>query len=364
MFVSDTEREGPGGVFTFLLPMCLFGAGAGFAMSQAGSMVDEVGTALPEVLWGVFGVACIVLLFIWRAQRPVTAGVAALVVGGLFVLMQSVATDTVSQGWLPVGVFFASLVLARALTDQRSLAWPAFPDVFPPIVTLPIILLLATLALGFFLFILYTVVELLGQNLTEVLSGQSGSLPVAAAITGFGALGGAVFAFIRYQRVLVGAVRYAVLWLARLLLPAMAVIGVMLLLSRLMEYGAALSYDDPVTAYRVGGLMLLAVMLVYQDGLLAPPALWLRVSAIFCIILGTVLLLPALLAQTSLGGLKPDQLLGVGLAIAYGSFAFIGLVSGLVTRAGRWMPLLAPLSVVWLVALAAMPLVLWGVSVF
>ncbi|MEL7492158.1 MAG: hypothetical protein AAGJ73_15725 [Pseudomonadota bacterium] len=177
-----------------------------------------------------------------------------------------------------------------------------------------------------------------------------------------GALAGFSIVFIRSRQGFVGGLRFFLLLLSRFVMPAIAVVNIVLLVAiaggglRLVldtEFGAA-----ALTAYGLAGLF--ALNGVYQNGEAGAPAAWLRVSVMASAVTAPILLAIAvygLAYQVGGTGLTPERTILIvvaGGALLYSLGAAVSLVGALNRRGERWMPLLAPfnmaMAAVWAMA--------------
>lgn len=192
-----------------------------------------------------------------------------------------------------------------------------------------------------------------------------------------GALAGGALGLMRGAETLLGAVRFAVLFLARVGMPVAALFALVLAVIFGWRAGTAgvAAFDSVIPLFAVAIVSLVCVNGVYQNGHGAAPPGWLRASAMIAIVAAPFLIGLSVWAQWSRIadlGLTPARVIGVAvtsLAGLYTLFCLFGAVSDLGNRKPIWMPLLAPLNLlmatIWAAAfiLFASPLIdAWRIS--
>ncbi len=192
-----------------------------------------------------------------------------------------------------------------------------------------------------------------------------------------GAIGGLSIALIRGLQSVLGALRFILLLIARILMVITAVFTLTLLLV-LATKGVAPVFDQPYPSALMLGLALAGMLIfngVYQNGEAAPPPLWLRLPTLATLIGFPVYALIAFYAfwlRVGEYGLTPPRIAGLtvnGLVAAYSIVCLAGLASELNWRGKRWMPpvgsLNTAMAALWVAALIllATPLINpWAIS--
>lgn len=274
------------------------------------------------------------------------------------------ASGATFVGWvgLPLATFFA-LVLAKAAL--RPGAAFGYTTIFFESVTLPVVLAGAAVCGGLGLLVVFGWSALLGALKIAPLTRILGSPLVAA--TFIGAVGGLAIVSIRRQEAFLNAVRYALLFSARVALPVAAALLVTLLAMILLSGASFFERPYPAATLLTAGLVAAAIFNgVYQNGAGAPPPLWLRLSALV-----TLASLPAIAALAGWAlsiriaeyGVTPLRAVGLafsGLLMAQAAIGLVGLISEVNWRAKVWMGAIAPLNVglaaLWAAALFALAL--------
>lgn len=192
-----------------------------------------------------------------------------------------------------------------------------------------------------------------------------------------GAIGGLSIALMRGLQSVLGALRYVLLLLCRILMLITAVFTVTLLLVLAVK-GVAPVFDRPYPSAWMMGLALVGMLIfngVYQNGEAGPPPLWLRLPTLITLIGFPVYALIAFYAfwlRIGEFGLTPPRITGLAinaLIAAYSVVCIAGLVTELNWRGKRWMPLVGSLNTMmaalWVAVLIALatPLVNpWAIS--
>lgn len=252
---------------------------------------------------------------------------------------------------------------------------PAYSPVFFHGLTLPLISACAGVFSGLALVLLFTWARLLKELDVEffnkVFQEPWFLLPF------LGAIGGLSIALMRGQQAVLGALRFTLLLLARILMVITAVFTVTLIIV-LAAKGAGVVLDRPYPAALMIGLALAGMLIfngVYQNGEAAPPPFWLRIPTLVTLIGFPVYALIALYAfylRIDAYGLTPPRIAGIalnGLVAAYSLVCLAGLVSEANWRAKRWMAPVGPLNTimaaVWIAVLILIATPLfnpWAVS--
>ncbi len=361
MFITRYERQPLGGFFTFILPMVLFGilAAVPLGLNIFGGDVDLLADVPGRALqWlSIFAAS---LLYLWHFSHGFKVLAVALVISGLTLLgfILNAPAGSVLLGW------GALLILGGALandTEGSLLQVPSYQAIFPRLVSLPLMLVLILL-FSLLFGLLITASFQAGMVMTATDLGTGELIPEITGVTRiavfsvFGVFLGVVSALIRYQRALIGSVRYAVLVAARYVLPFITVIGLMLFFAMLDPYEYTLA-DRAAAAEVMAIILLTSIMLVYVDGSLPKPPLWLRLTAFLTLITIGLLLLPGL--NLALAGEQTwAQSFSYLLTALAGLFLLFGKASDLFSRADTWMPLLAPLCVFYFLIISVSPIAL------
>ena len=181
----------------------------------------------------------------------------------------------------------------------------------------------------------------------------------------------------RGQQAVLGALRFVILLLARILMLITALFTITLLIV-LATKGIDVVFERPYPSAWMIGLALLGMLIfngVYQNGEGGAPPAWLRLPTLVTLIGFPVYALLAFYALSlRIGdyGLTPPRIGGLvvtGLTAAYSVVCLAGLLTELNWRGRKWMPLVGPLNVLmalgWIVALTALatPMVNpWAIS--
>ncbi|WP_375207753.1 hypothetical protein [Hyphococcus sp.] len=167
-----------------------------------------------------------------------------------------------------------------------------------------------------------------------------------------GAIGGLSIAMMRGLQSLLGALRYVLLLLARILMIITAVFTVTLLIVFAVK-GVGVVFDRPYPSAWMMGLALLGMLIfngVYQNGEGGPPPLWLRIPTLITLIGFPVYALLAFYAfslRVEDYGLTPPRIAGLAvnaLVAAYSIVCLAGLTTEANWRGKKWMPLVGPLN--------------------
>ncbi|MEM9617631.1 MAG: hypothetical protein AAF936_06685 [Pseudomonadota bacterium] len=181
-----------------------------------------------------------------------------------------------------------------------------------------------------------------------------------------GAIGGASIALMRGQQSVLGALRFILLLLARMLMMITALFTITLLIV-LATKGVDVVFERPYPSAWMLGLALLGMLIfngVYQNGEGGPPPLWLRLPTLITLIGFPVYALLAFYAfSLRIGdyGLTPPRIGGLvvtGLTAAYSLVCIAGLLTEVNWRGRKWMPLVGSLNTImaiaWIIALTAL----------
>jgi hypothetical protein len=260
-------------------------------------------------------------------------------------------------------------VLGKSALQSRGA--PDYTAVFFHGVTLPIIAGGAKLFAGLAVLLLFAWANLLKSFdvtfFVELFDESWFMMPF------FGAVGGLSIAMIRGLQSTLGALRYLLLLLSRLMTPIMAMFSLTFLAIVVIRGPAAILEQDMLPGVAFGqsaaimlGLAFVGMLLfngVYQNGEGAPPPAWLRIANNICLLIFPVyagLAAFAIFERVGAYGLTPLRIIAITLsflAFAYSIVGFAGLITELNWRSKRWMPLVARLNigmaVVWVVAMLA-----------
>lgn len=181
-----------------------------------------------------------------------------------------------------------------------------------------------------------------------------------------GGVGGASIALMRGQQSVLGALRFVLLLLSRLLMLITALFTVTLLIV-LATKGIEPVFDRPYPSVWMMTLALLGMLIfngVYQNGDAGAPPVWLRLPTLITLIGFPVyagLAFYGFYVRIDDYGLTPPRILGLainGLTAAYSLVCLAGLASELNWRARRWMAPVGSLNIVmallWIAALMAL----------
>ena len=267
--------------------------------------------------------------------------------------------------WFLVSRGLAAYILVTLVkAGFDSGAPPAYADVFFHGITMPLIAggakLIALLAVVL-LFAWAYLLKALDVNFFNALFQEPWFL-----LPFMGAIGGLSIALMRGLQSVLGALRYVLLLLCRILMLITAVFTVTLLLVFAVK-GVAPVFDRPYPSAWMMGLALVGMLIfngVYQNGEAGPPPLWLRLPTLITLIGFPVYALIAFYAfwlRIGEFGLTPPRITGLAinaLIAAYSVVCIAGLVTELNWRGKRWMPLVGSLNTMmaalWVAVLIAL----------
>ncbi len=167
-----------------------------------------------------------------------------------------------------------------------------------------------------------------------------------------GAIGGLSIAMMRAQQAILGALRFVLLLLARILIVITAVFTVTLMIVFATK-GVGIVFDRPYPSAWMMGLALIGMLIfngVYQNGESGPPPAWLRLPTLITLLGFPVyagLAFYAFYLRIDAYGLTPPRITGIavnGLVAAYSIVCIAGLITEANWRGKRWMPLVGPLN--------------------
>ena len=252
--------------------------------------------------------------------------------------------------WMFARGLAAYLMIPLVKSVQESGAPPAYGPVFFHGITLPLIAGGAKLFAGLALVLLFAWARLLKELDVDFFNAL---FQEAWFILPFlGAIGGLSIALMRGQQAVLGALRFVLLLLARILMIITAVFTVTLLIVFATK-GVDIVFDRPYPSAWMMGLALLGMLIfngVYQNGESGPPPLWLRLPTLITLIGFPVyagLAFYAFYLRIDAYGLTPPRIAGIainGLIAAYSIVCLAGLLTEANWRGKRWMPLVGPLN--------------------
>jgi len=270
-------------------------------------------------------------------------------------------------------VVYLLVVLVKASLEDG--APPPYARVFFHGLTLPLIIAGAALFAGLALLLLFAWARLLQEMDVELFDTLFRKPWFISPF--LGAIGGLSITMMRAQQSILGALRFILLLLARIVTPITALFTITFL-AVLAAKGTGAIFDKPYPAGLMIGLALVGMLIfngVYQNGEGGPPPLWLRLSTLITLAglpFYTGIAFYALMLRVGEYGLTPPRIGGLtvaALVAAYSIVCVAGVISELHWRAKRWMALAAPLNTamaaVWIIALTmfATPLVNpWALS--
>ncbi len=351
MFVTQNERLPLGGVLTFLIPMTLIGALAGYFL-PANITIYECGERCSLIsseieLNDFLFLICIPLLFVWRGGRPFSSMLASVLLAAFFVLAIGSGFSLWVQFSIVVALAFAVTIVGRPDFVESMAGIFSYSYLFPSLINVQIIAFCFQIAVGLLAILTVSLFLMVDRSSAPELIGVSNYLTVwGRELNGLwsaivGGIAGVLMAFLRAQRALVGALRYALLLGARYLFPVVVLIAWVFILATFNNPKYTQSNIVDIWLF-LATLLLVAVALVYVDGSQGAPKLWLRMSMWFAAITVPVLLLPSLTVFTDLASSS-----GIGnqfqiLILCFASVALLfNVVLDLTIRTQRWMPLMA-----------------------
>ncbi len=369
---TQTGAEDLGGPAAFLLPVTLIGVLAGLSLYANFEFVGDERDILQAGL-AIFIVAFAgALTALVRSGRWIAGGAAALFIGGAVALsfthMIEVSETTRYIDEAPFYFWFAGggalagyLLLVFAKSSIDGAFPPRYDAIFLNGLSLPLIagaaLLIALLITALFLCWSWAF-DLLGIDFFLKLIGEPWF-----ALPFFGGVGALSVAMIRGRTAILGALRFLILFLARIAAPLYAAFAATLAVT-LVVSGADAVFERDGLAPLMLSLSLAGMLIfngVYQNGEGAPPPLWLRGSSLVILVLAPAFVALSVLAlwmRIDQYGLTPSRFLGFSVALliaAYALFGFIGALSEINWGTRRWMRPVAPLNtltaVIWIVVL-------------
>ncbi|GGD08277.1 hypothetical protein [Aquisalinus flavus] len=359
MFVTREEREPLGGVFSYWLPVSAAGALVLFAAASV-FFPEATPTSSDQrvgiVFWAAGAAVAATLFFLGGKGRWRKSLIAALTIGslcGTWVWLGHVMLAGLV--WLP------AVALAAGIVDQRgktSSLWPDWPIVFARLVAIPVTVLMFA-----FIAALVTIPALAIMDIGDIEMQEAAGIGIVLVAGGL-AVAGLLAAFVRRQRVLIGAVRYALIWAAQFVLPVALVISLVLI----GNVALSPTGTGPFGMAALGWLPLViavSALLIYQTGHMRAPGLFLRLMmSLTPFILGALLYCSYwVVADQGAGPIGAGTLsLSTLVLIALCVFLLAGVLSQPFFRK-QWMAPLAPLLVVLTGLCAVLPLVVSAVGV-
>lgn len=337
---------------------------------------DRDDAPLPiSVLFFIVTAAAAYLLIAER-NRIAKAAIAALAIAGFlffpdYFLAAKMAAAPGNLSELPVIAWFvlgrglaAYLLIVLAKAVLESGAPPHYAEVFFHGLTMPLILAGSKLFAGLALVLLFVWARLLKEldvNFFNKLFQEPWFI-----LPFLGAVGGISIATMRGQQAVLGALRFVLILLGRILILITALFTVTLLLV-LITKGVEPVFDRAYPAIWMMMLALLGMLIfngVYQNGEGEAPPLWLRIPTLITLIGFPVY---AWLGFAALGirigeyGLTPPRVMGLainGLTATYALVCLAGLISEINWRSKKWMapvgPLNTAMAALWIVVLTTL----------
>ncbi|MEZ5893383.1 MAG: DUF4153 domain-containing protein [Parvularculaceae bacterium] len=314
--------------------------------------------------------------FLLLAERggALKSALCALAVAALFIVpdyrMASIAGDEFSNldpfpavFWFLCRGMIAYVLTALVKAGLESGVPPSYERVFFHGLTMPLIAGGAMLFAGLSFVLLFVWAKLL-KELDVTFFNRVFQEPWFV-FPFLGAVGGLSIALMRGQGAVLGALRFVLLLLARILIVITALFTVTLL-AVLATKGLGPIFDKPYPAAIMLGLSLAGMLIfngVYQNGEGGPPPLWLRAPAVITLAGFPVyagLAFYAFALRIGEYGLTPLRFVGLAINLLVAAYAIVcvaGLLTELNWRGKRWMPLVAPLNTA-MAALWALALIL------
>ncbi|WP_395073950.1 hypothetical protein, partial [Hyphococcus sp.] len=254
--------------------------------------------------------------------------------------------------WVFARGLAAYLMVTLVKAAHESGVPPAYGPVFFHGITIPLIAGGAKLFAGLALVLLFAWAKLLKEldvNFFNTLFQEAWFI-----LPFLGAIGGLSIAMMRGQQAVLGALRFVLLLLARILMIITAVFTITLLIVFATK-GVGIVFDRPYPSAWMMGLALLGMLIfngVYQNGESGPPPLWLRLPTLITLIGFPVyagLAFYAFYLRIDAYGLTPPRIAGIavnGLIATYSIVCLAGLLTEANWRGKRWMPLVGPLNTI------------------
>ena len=252
--------------------------------------------------------------------------------------------------WMATRGLAAYLLVTLVKAAHESGAPPAYSPVFFHGVTIPLIAGGAKLFAALALILLFAWARLL-KELDVTFFNKLFQEPWFI-LPFLGGIGGLSIALMRGLQSLLGALRFVLLLLARILMIITALFTLTLLIVFAVN-GVGLVFDRPYPSAWMMGLALLGMLIfngVYQNGEGGPPPLWLRLPTLITLIGFPVyagLAFYAFYLRIDAYGLTPPRIAGIainGLIAAYSIVCLAGLLTEVNWRGKKWMPLVGPLN--------------------
>lgn len=386
---QDSAQVGDGSGKGLVLPGLIVGLLTGFAIYGVVEFwIDDMDDKpLAITVLGFIATLSAAYLLLAERREFAKAAVGAFLIAAFLALpdfwMASVAgnEDANLSSFPPVFWFLVSrgivafLLLTLVKASQDDGVPPQYSRVFFHGMTLPLIAAGAKLFAVLALLLLFAWARLLKEldvNFFNELFQEPWFL-----MPFLGAIGGASIAMMRGQQAVLGALRFVILLLARILMLITALFTITLLIV-LATKGIDVVFERSYPSAWMIGLALLGMLIfngVYQNGEGGSPPAWLRLPTLITLIGFPVYALLAFYALSlRIGdyGLTPPRIGGLvvtGLIAAYSIVCLAGILTELNWRGRKWMPLVGPLNILmalgWIVALTALatPVVNpWAVS--
>ncbi|NHK29321.1 hypothetical protein FF098_015490 [Parvularcula flava] len=352
MFVTREEREPLGGIFSYWLPVSAAGALVLYALvsvSFLSAMHTWFDQKMGMSIWAAGASLAATLFFLGGKGRWLKTLIASLVIGAM-----TGAWVWLGHDWPGAFAWLFAVALAAGIIDQRGQAaglWPDWPIVFARLVAIPV-----TVIMFAFIAALVTIPAFAVMDIGGIEVQEAEGLELVLLAGGL-ALAGLLAAFVRRQRVMIGAVRYALIWAAQFVLPVTLVIALVLVANIALSPAGT----GPVGEAALGWLpyiIAVAGVLLYQTGHARAPGLFLRsVMSLTPFVLAALLYGSFRITGDAGGMLKPAALVLMALCLCL----LIGVGSQPFFRKA-WMAPLAPMLVMLTGLCAVLPLIVTGIE--
>lgn len=372
MFLTREERQPLGGVFSYWLPSMITGGAwlcCLWMWLTSVWLIAGADRSLAETGW--FGAASGlgVLFFCGRAGKWLPSLLTGMVVGAIGFAAWGLRPDT-SPLWPWIVAWLAAASLAGGIVDaagrERAVP-PPWRYVLAEALRIPITVIFIVLFAGLLSIQVASLGDIGYRDWARPLVAL-GTMPWVKGIF----LGlvwilpmGIVAALVRRQRVLIGSLRYALVWVARPLLPVLAVICAAFAVNLALrpDLVSVQGYLPALKALPVA--LGLCAVLVYQTGDIRRPPLWLRLtmSVTPVVLLAMVWPMLSVLPVLVQGGLSAQVVLAFSDTILVAVLAVLllaGVFSQMIPGRQRWMPVLAPVLTGFLALIALWPLLIGG----
>lgn len=288
MFVTREERQPLGGLVSYWLPAIITGGAWIGLIGLALALITVSSQEVSRVHWIAVGAGAGfagTLFLTGRAGKWLPALIGALGVAGLMALACLMYSPYPAYAFALITSWLAATGLVGAMVDNGRFAIPPWRLVFLQLVRIPVIILLLVMFCGLLGVMVLAVADLgsvVGRDGLDALVGDglAGDARTLQLILTGGVvlMTGLLAAVVRRQRVMVGSIRYAMIWLSQFLLPVAEVIAVVMMLNYTLDPQAM-----DMGVFSTGTALLCAVIaltsvLVYQTGEGRMPGLWLGIA--------------------------------------------------------------------------------------